>query len=101
MRSTSSSVCANETNSASNCDGANNTPRDNISLRTEWFDDTVGQRTGVAAVYEDLGIGLQHWLSPQIELRPEITWYHASVPAFDDGTKTQQVVVSGDAIIHF
>jgi hypothetical protein len=76
-------------------------PLDNISLRLEWYDDAEGQRTGFAAVYYDVGLGLQHWLSPQIELRPEITWYHASVPAFNDGTKTQQVVVSGDAIIHF
>ncbi|THD55036.1 outer membrane beta-barrel protein [Phenylobacterium sp.] len=84
------------------------TPRDNISLRTEWFDDTVGQRTGVAAVYEDLGIGLQHWLSPQIELRPEVTYYWASKPAFNgDGfagiapNKKTEAVLSGDIIFHF
>jgi Putative beta-barrel porin-2, OmpL-like. bbp2 len=84
------------------------TPRDNISLRTEWFDDTVGQRTGTAAVYEDLGLGLQHWFSPQIEVRPEITYYWASKPAFNgDGfagiapNKKTEAVLSGDIIFHF
>ena len=84
------------------------TPRDNISLRTEWFDDTVGQRTGTAAVYEDVGIGLQHWLSPQIELRPEVTYYWASKPAFNGNAfagipanKKTEAVLSGDIIFHF
>jgi hypothetical protein len=84
------------------------TPRDNISLRTEWFDDTVGQRTGTAAVYEDLGIGLQHWLSPQIELRPEVTYYWASKAAFNGNAfagipanKKTEAVLSGDIIFHF
>ena len=84
------------------------TPRDNISLRTEWFDDTVGQRTGAAAVYEDLGLGLQHWFSPQIELRPEVTYYWASKPAFNGDAfagiapnKKTEAVLSGDVIFHF
>ena len=62
-------------------------PLNNISLRTEYYDDMQGQRTGYAAVYYDVGLGWQHWLSPQIELRPEVTWYHASKDAFDLGTK--------------
>jgi hypothetical protein len=76
-------------------------PLDNISLRTEYYDDMEGQRTGYAAVYYDVGLGWQHWLSPQIELRPEVTWYHASKLAFDDGTKQSETVFSGDAIVHF
>jgi hypothetical protein len=75
--------------------------RNNFTLRTEYFDDMQGQRTGYAAVYYDVGFGLQHWLSPQIELRPEVTWYHASKLAFDDGTKSSETVFSGDAIVHF
>ena len=76
-------------------------PLDNVSLRTEYYDDMQGQRTGYAAVYYDVGLGWQHWLSPQIELRPEVTWYHASKDAFDLGTKKQQTVFAGDAIVHF
>jgi hypothetical protein len=77
------------------------TPLDNVSLRLEWYDDAQGQRTGFNAVYYDVGIGVQHWLSPQIEFRPEFTQYWSSEPAFAVGTKKAQSVLSGDVIIHF
>jgi hypothetical protein len=76
-------------------------PLNNISFRTEYYDDMQGQRTGTKAVYYELGLGWQHWLSPQIELRPEYTFYWASHPAFDLGTKKTQGVFSGDIIAHF
>lgn len=84
-------------------------PLDNLSLRTEYYDDQEGQRTGVATSYEDVALGVQHWLSPQIELRPEIAYYRANdAKAFGGNgnlgiapTRQQQVVLSGDAIFHF
>jgi hypothetical protein len=83
-------------------------PLDNLSLRTEYFDDSQGQRTGVAARYIDVGLGLQHWLSPQIELRPEVTYYHASTDAFNGNSnhgiapnRRDETVASGDIIVHF
>jgi hypothetical protein len=36
-----------------------------------------GQRTGVKTRYADFGVGSQHWLSPQIELRPEVVYYRS------------------------
>jgi opacity protein-like surface antigen len=48
---------------------------DNLSLRTEFYNDEQGQRTGVRTRYVDVGLGLQHWLSPQVEFRPEVTYY--------------------------
>jgi hypothetical protein len=85
------------------------TPLDNVSLRTEYYDDRQGQRTGVATSYEDVALGVQHWLSPQIELRPEIAYYRANdAKAFGGNgnlgvapTRQQAVILSGDAIIHF
>jgi hypothetical protein len=82
---------------------------DNFSLRGEVYDDIVGQRTGVATTYYEAGVGWQHWLSPQIELRPEVTWYHsADAPAFNGNSnlgiapdRRTQVVASGDIIVHF
>jgi hypothetical protein len=84
-------------------------PLDNFSLRGEVFDDIVGQRTGVATTYYEAGVGWQHWLSPQIELRPEVTFYHsANQPAFNGNSnlgiapdRRSQVVASGDIIAHF
>lgn len=52
-------------------------PLDNLSLRPEFYDDKAGQRTGVKTRYLNLGFGWQHWLSPQIELRPEIDYDYA------------------------
>ena len=77
-------------------------PLDNISLRGEWYDDINGQRTGFKTAYNNWAIGWQHWLSPQVELRPEIAWYHAlNAPAFDNGTKHSIAIASGDIIWHF
>ena len=89
----------------------NYSPRalDNFSLRGEIFDDIVGQRTVVATTYYEAGVGWQHWLSPQIEMRPEVTWYHsANQPAFNGNSnfgiapdRKTQVVAAGDIILHF
>ncbi len=73
----------------------------NVSFRAEYYDDPEGQRTGYAARYTDLGIGLQHWLSPQIEFRPEFTYYTSSIAAFDLGNKKYEKVFSGDVILHY
>lgn len=60
------------------------TALDNFSLRLEFYDDFEGQRTTVKTRYVDVGLGWQHWLSPQVELRPEITYYKSlDAPAFN------------------
>ena len=51
------------------------TALDNISFRAEYYDDMEGQRTGTKTRYVEFGLGWQHWLSPQIELRPEVDYY--------------------------
>jgi hypothetical protein len=84
-------------------------PRDNISLRTEYYNDEEGQRTGIATRYYDIALGLQHWFSPQIEFRPEVAYYRSiDAAAFNgDGAlgiapdKNHQLVLSGDVIVHF
>ena len=53
-------------------------PLDNISYRAEFVDDTAGQRTGIRTRYFETGLGWQHWFSPQIELRPEVSYYKAT-----------------------
>jgi hypothetical protein len=84
-------------------------PLDNISFRPEYYDDMQGQRTGVATSYANFGIGWQHWLSPQIEFRPEIDFdYSLDKNAFNgDSLKGQApnrrytLVGAMDAIVHF
>jgi hypothetical protein len=75
---------------------------DNISLRTEFYNDMKGQRTGFATRYVDVGLGWQHWFGPQVEVRPEVTYYRSlDTAAFDNGTASHLVFVGGDVIWHF
>ena len=86
-------------------------PLNNVSFRWEFYDDHEGQRTGTRARYVDLGIGWQHWLSPQFEFRPEVTWYRSiGADAFNGNfnasppiAPNRNYLVEGsmDAILHF
>jgi hypothetical protein len=84
-------------------------PLDNISYRLEFFDDKQGQRTGVKTRYVETGIGWQHWFSPQIEIRPEVSFYRALDAAAFNGNanmgiapnKKSALIGSADIIIHF
>jgi hypothetical protein len=73
----------------------------NFSFRGEYYNDLQGQRTGYKTFYNDFGLGWQHWFSPQIELRPEFTYYLSGIPVFNEGTKKFEKVLSGDLIAHF
>lgn len=81
----------------------------NISFRPEFYDDMQGQRTGVKTRYVDFSIGWQHWLSPQVEFRPEIGWYESlNAKAFDGDsaagiapTKNATLIAASDVILHF
>ncbi|SDI26489.1 MULTISPECIES: outer membrane beta-barrel protein [Bradyrhizobium] len=82
---------------------------DNISYRVEYYDDKQGQRTGTKTAYFETGIGWQHWFSPQIEIRPEVTYYRSlNANAFNGNanlgipaSKNFALVGAADIIIHF
>jgi len=84
-------------------------PLNNFSIRPEFFYDPQGQRTGTPTRYSNLGFGWQHWYGPQLEVRPEIVYYHSwNAPAFNGNfnagippNKMSEVVISGDFIWHF
>jgi hypothetical protein len=75
----------------------------------EFVDDYQGQRTGVASRYIETGIGWQHWFSPQIEIRPEVSYYKAmDAFAFNGNvnlgipnTRKYAIIGASDIIIHF
>jgi hypothetical protein len=85
------------------------TKLDNISLRLEYYDDKEGQRTGVRTAYAEAGLGWQHWFSPQIEIRPEFTFYRSlDAPAFNGNSnlgiapnKSNALIGAADIIVHF
>jgi hypothetical protein len=70
-----------------------------LSIRNEYFDDIKGQRTGYKTRYSEHLIGWGHWIGSTILLRPEISYLRAyDYPAFDSGTKKNQMMVAGDLI---
>jgi len=82
---------------------------DNLTFRTEYYNDLNGQRTGVKARYANFALGWQHWFSPSIEVRPEIATYETvdGTKAFGrnaentDPTQSQIMMFAVDTIIHF
>jgi Putative beta-barrel porin-2, OmpL-like. bbp2 len=86
-------------------------PLNNFTLRLEWYDDPQGWRTGTGAQtkYFDTALSWQHWLSPQIEMRPEISyWKSFGTDAFNGnpslgiaGNKSNMYEFASDIIIHF
>ena len=81
----------------------------NISTRLEFYNDEQGQRTGTKTRYVEAGLGWQHWFSPQIEIRPEFTFYRSlDAFAFNGNpnlgiapNKNTALIGSADIIIHF
>jgi len=76
------------------------TDLDNISFRSEFFDDMQGQRTGVKDRYLDFGLGWQHWFSPQVYIRPEFSYYRSlDAPAFNGNANAGIAPTSSNAFI--
>jgi hypothetical protein len=84
-------------------------PLNNFSLRPEYYADDQGQRTGTPADYYEVSLGWQHWLSPQIELRPEVGYYRSIDAIAFNANPTHGLAANhnhtyfagGDIIIHF
>jgi hypothetical protein len=86
-------------------------PLDNFTLRLETYRDPYGWRTGTGGrtIYYDTALSWQHWLSPQIELRPELSyWRSTGTPAFNGNSvrgiaadKRDTLEFAADAIIHY
>jgi hypothetical protein len=86
-------------------------PLDNVSGRAEFYDDMEGQRTGTKTRYVEFGVGWQHWMSPQVELRPEVSYYRSlDANAFNGNFNANPIVLpnkdfaligSMDLIWHF
>ena len=86
-------------------------PLNNFTLRPEYYWDPQGWRTGTGGYtqYMEYTFGWQHWLSPQIEFRPEISyWRSFHSPAFNGdayrGLAPNKFVTTefaSDVIVHF
>jgi len=73
------------------------------AFRNEYFDDVKGQRTGTQTSYSTHSIGWGHWFNVWGEntglFRPELRYEHSyNAPAYNLGTRKDQVIVAADVI---
>jgi hypothetical protein len=75
---------------------------DYLTIRNEYMDDMRGQRTGFKTKYTEHLIGWGHWIGTTVLLRPELRFERSyDVPAYDNGTKKNQLMLAGDIIYFF
>jgi hypothetical protein len=79
---------------------------DSYSIRRRGKDmiatDKVGSRTGYATFYSEHSLGVTWSPDKIVTLRPELRFDHSyDVPAFNNGTRKNQLTFSMDFIIHF
>jgi hypothetical protein len=73
-----------------------------FTTRNEFYNDIVGSRTGHATKYSEHSIGVTWWPDKIITLRPELRFDHSyDTPAFDNGTRRNQLTASMDFIVHY
>src|SRR5579871_504545 len=75
---------------------------DYFTIRNEYFDDIRGQRTGFKTRYTEHLIGWGHWMGTTVLFRPELRFERSyDTPAYDNGTKRNQLMLAGDVIYFF
>ena len=73
-----------------------------FTIRNEVMDDMRGQRTGFKTKYSEHLLGWGHWIGTTVLLRPELRFERSyDVPAYDNGTKKNQLMLAGDLIYFF
>jgi hypothetical protein len=73
-----------------------------FTMRNEFYNDVVGSRTGHATKYSEHSIGVTWWPDKIITIRPELRFDHSyDTPAFDNGTRRNQLSASMDFIVHY
>ncbi len=77
-------------------------PHDYLSIRNEFFNDIVGQRTGTKTKYTEHLLGWGHWVGTTILFRPEVRFEHSyDRSAYDNYLKHSQLTLAGDVIVFF
>jgi Putative beta-barrel porin-2, OmpL-like. bbp2/Carboxypeptidase regulatory-like domain len=75
---------------------------DYLTIRNEFFDDLVGQRTGFKTPYTEHLVGWGHWVGSTVLFRPEMRWEHSyDLPVYDNGTRHSQLTFAADVILFF
>lgn len=73
-----------------------------LTVRNEFYNDSVGSRTGHATKYSEHSLGLTWWPDKIVTIRPEIRFDHSyDTTAFDNGTRRNQFTFTTDFIVHY
>jgi hypothetical protein len=77
-------------------------PKSFVTVRNEWWKDEEGERSGFPSTYTSNTIGMTYNITPIWQVRPEIGYYRSwTVPAFDLGTRKNQVMCGMDMTLRF
>lgn len=77
-------------------------PHNYLTIRSEYFDDMRGQRTGFKSRYTEHELAWGHWVGTTVLFRPELRYERAyDVPVYQNGTKKSQLTFAGDMIWFF
>jgi len=75
---------------------------DYLTIRNEYFNDMVGQRTGFKTPYTEHLLGWGHWIGTTVLFRPELRWEHSyDLPVYNNGTRHSQLTFASDVIFFF
>lgn len=80
------------------------TPKLDLNGRAEWFDDVNGTRTGFAANYGEVTLGLNYMPRPWLNFRPELRGDFAGQPVFGSGPTGRarnQLTAAAEILIKF
>jgi hypothetical protein len=73
-----------------------------LILRTEYFDDLKGQRTGYKTPYSSSLISWNHWVGTTLVFRPELGYDHAfDATPYDTGTRRSQLMLAADVLLFY
>jgi len=73
-----------------------------LSFRTDYLDDPKGQFSGFSTAYMSGTLGLTHFFTDSLEVRPEVRYETAfNATPYDNGTKKSQTLFVIDAILRF
>jgi hypothetical protein len=79
-------------------------PSDFAVFRTDYLNDPRGERSGFATSYGSLTLGVTHYITPKLMMRPEFRIekaFRPGVTPWDNGTKGYQTTFGMDAIGFF
>ena len=73
-----------------------------MSIRNEYMDDIVGQRTGYKTRYSGRLVGWGHWIRATVSFHLELSFDHAyHKRVYDCGANQSQLMLAGDLIFFF